>query len=177
MFERDVRHRAGDRVDHARRVQSPAHPDLQHRHVDGLAAEEPEAERRHRLEERQRLPVGGAVDQKRLRGLDELGDGRARHRPPVDADAFGESVEVRRRVEADRQVGLAENGLHHRGRAPLPVRPRNLDELHVLVGVPEEREQVPYRLGPRVDLEPPEVEQEVRGLVVLHGFGNRVPAL
>ena len=120
-------------VRRVRGVPRPAHPDLEHQHVDRGVGERDEGQCGQQLEERQGLFA--RLDELRVHQPDErghlvprVGDGRIEHREPVDHDAFREALEVRAREKSRAQPVGAQQALDDAARARLAVGARDADK-------------------------------------------------
>ena len=166
MIEIDARDHRDLGHPHRRRVEAPAETDFEHRHVDGLAREMVQRQRRRRLEHRRVEARHQCAE--RLDAVDHavLGNGLA-----IDADTFAEGDQVRRGVEADVvAVGFQDGGEHGRHRA-LAVRAADLDQAVSLLGTAQRVEQALDPLEPRAHarvLTAPERLEPGDGLGVRH---------
>ena len=95
VVDRDRKHHRNRAVGDVGGVPGPAHPDLDHRHVDGGIREGAVGHRDDRLEERQRMVLLG-VDQVRVGGdvVERLHERLVGEWLPVDADPFAHPLDM-----------------------------------------------------------------------------------
>ena len=122
-----------------RRVEASAEPDLEDGDVDVRFAEGDERGERERLEEAE---VGRAIED----AAHERRERRVVERRAVDANALGETAQVRRRVEAGPLSGRARDPLDHRAGRSFAVGPRDVHRFERTFRVPEPNACILHRL-------------------------------
>ncbi len=163
MVQLDLGHRAHDRADDVRAVESPAEADLDHADLGPTRGEVGQSNCRGRLEKR-RAPL----PHQRLQAIGPHGDGCLADRLAVHLHAFPERHQMRRGVEADPPSRFTQRGRNQGADAPLPVGPSHMDQRHDLVRIAHFRQQRSGRRQPELDGRGPR-EEEVEGLVVRQG--------
>ena len=131
MFQSDVGHHAHDGQQDVRGVEPPAQPRLDDGHLDVALCEVVERQRRRHLEER-KSQLGHLVTVL----VDEIDHFLLGDHLAVDADAFAEIVQMRRREETRAVTGLLQHGGDDVRNGTLAVGSRDMD-----------REVVPLRVA------------------------------
>ena len=116
MIEPDGADHRHVRIDDVGGIQPSAEPDLEHRHIDGLVAEQIERRERVVFEERERDVAARRVDP-----LERLDQARVAGLDAVDADALVVTHEMRRGESAAAQSGRAQQRVEIRDRRTLAV--------------------------------------------------------
>ena len=142
---------AGDLGPHdVGRIEAAPEPDLEDHALDPGLPEAHQGRRRRRVEEGGRLPrlrLPQRLDV-RTHALDGRRELRLLDLPPVQPDALGPALEVRRRERADPLPRGEQHGLGEQRRGALALGAGHVNHAQALVGSLEPLEQPPDRLEP-----------------------------
>ena len=168
------RHHGDEPVHDVRCVHPAAHADLDDRDVHLPFPEVLESHRGRHLE-KGRMMNRSVRRHRPDRGLHagpQPQDLIIRNRGPIHLDPLVESDEVGRCVQADPIARGLQDGGGIGAHGALAVRPRDMQDLQLAVRIPQEREEPTNVVQSKLDAEPLEAIEMLKGGLVIHRSGR-----